>query len=96
MLRVGGFVIHKGRIPPERQEEMVGAIRAVAAPAPLFSPLTPWGKPMRVRMTSAGRYGWFSDRRGYRYIERHPSGVPGDPAMRPRRVDRARERRAPA
>jgi alkylated DNA repair protein (DNA oxidative demethylase) len=29
---------------------------------------------MRVRMTSAGRYGWFSDRRGYRYIPRHPDG----------------------
>lgn len=26
-------------------------------------------------MTSAGRYGWFSDRRGYRYIDRHPSGA---------------------
>ncbi len=30
---------------------------------------------MRVRMTSAGKYGWFSDRRGYRYVEQHPSGV---------------------
>ena len=25
-------------------------------------------------MTSAGRFGWFSDRLGYRYISRHPSG----------------------
>jgi DNA oxidative demethylase len=76
MLRLGGFVIHKGRIPPARQAEIVRALRDVAAAAPFFSPLTPWGKPMRVRMTSAGRYGWFSDRSGYRYIDRHPSGLP--------------------
>ena len=29
---------------------------------------------MSVRMTSAGRYGWVSDLRGYRYERRHPSG----------------------
>ncbi len=31
---------------------------------------------MSVQMTSAGKYGWFSDRMGYRYEARHPSGVP--------------------
>lgn len=54
---------------------MIGDLRAVVAAAPLFSPLTPWGKPMSVRMTSAGRYGWISDRRGYRYSESHPAGT---------------------
>ncbi len=83
MLRLGGFVIHKGRVPRARQEEIVGALRDVAAAAPFFSPLTPWGKPMRVRMTSAGRYGWFSDRRGYRYIDRHPAGLPWPPIPDP-------------
>jgi alkylated DNA repair protein (DNA oxidative demethylase) len=34
---------------------------------------------MSVRMTSAGRYGWFTDRTGYRYVDRHPSGVPWPP-----------------
>jgi alkylated DNA repair protein (DNA oxidative demethylase) len=34
---------------------------------------------MSVRMTSAGRYGWFTDRSGYRYVDRHPSGVPWPP-----------------
>ena len=34
---------------------------------------------MSVRMTSAGRRGWVSDRRGYRYAERHPSGVAWPP-----------------
>jgi alkylated DNA repair protein (DNA oxidative demethylase) len=34
---------------------------------------------MSVRMTSAGRCGWVSDRGGYRYAERHPSGVAWPP-----------------
>ena len=53
---------------------MAADIAAVAEAAPFFAPLTPWGKPMSVRMTSAGRYGWFTDAKGYRYIDRHPSG----------------------
>ena len=61
-------------------------------PRPSSRPLTPWGKPMSVRMTSAGRYGWFTDRSGYRYVDRHPSGVAlaADPAVGPRRLARAR------
>ena len=31
-------------------------------------------------MTAAGRFGWVSDRRGYRYAPKHPSGV-GWPAI---------------
>ena len=30
-------------------------------------------------MTSAGRYGWFTDAKGYRYVDRHPSGSPWPP-----------------
>ena len=74
-----GFEIHKSRLSPAGQAALLEDIRGVVAAAPLFAPLTPWGKPMRVRMTSAGRYGWFSDRKGYRYVDRHPSGVPWPP-----------------
>jgi alkylated DNA repair protein (DNA oxidative demethylase) len=38
--------------------------------------VTPSGKKMSVRMTSAGRYGWVTDRRGYRYEACHPDGMP--------------------
>jgi alkylated DNA repair protein (DNA oxidative demethylase) len=55
---------------------MLEDLRAVVASAPFFSPMTPRGRPMSVRMTSAGRFGWVSDRRGYRYAERHPDGAP--------------------
>jgi alkylated DNA repair protein (DNA oxidative demethylase) len=79
MISVGGFEIHKGRLDPADQARLAAELGAVVAAAPFFAPLTPWGKPMSVRMTSAGRYGWFTDRKGYRYVDRHPSGVPWPP-----------------
>jgi alkylated DNA repair protein (DNA oxidative demethylase) len=82
-LTIGGFEILKSLIPQKEQQEIVAAVDEVLRAAPPFSPLTPWGRPMRVRMTSAGRYGWYSDRRGYRYIERHPSGAPWPPIPDP-------------
>ncbi len=79
MIEHGGFRIFKSHLGPDDQVRMVGDIRNVAEAAPFFSPETRFGKRMSVRMTSAGRYGWFSDRSGYRYVERHPSGVPWPP-----------------
>ncbi|PIE07458.1 MAG: alkylated DNA repair dioxygenase [Rhodobacterales bacterium] len=76
---IGGAPVWRGWLDAEAQAAMVEAVRGVVAQAPLFSPETRWGKPMSVRMTSAGRYGWFSDRRGYRYIGQHPSGVDWPP-----------------
>ncbi|MBV0913570.1 alpha-ketoglutarate-dependent dioxygenase AlkB family protein [Anianabacter salinae] len=76
---VRGVEIHKGLLTPEDQTRLVEEIRAVVRAAPLFSPETRWGKTMSVRMTSAGRYGWYSDRRGYRYEPQHPSGVDWPP-----------------
>ena len=69
-----GATLFAGLLNPAEQKEIVNDIRAIVTAAPLFSPITPWGKPMSVRMTSAGKYGWYSDRRGYRYADRHPSG----------------------
>jgi len=76
---VNGFEIRKGWLNRPAQEAMAGDIADVLAAAPPFSPLTPWGKPMSVAMTSAGRYGWFTDRSGYRYVDRHPSGAAWPP-----------------
>ena len=76
---VRGFDIHAGMIDRELQEKLVTELRGVARKAPLFSPMTPYGKRMSVRMTSAGKYGWCSDSRGYRYETFHPSGVPWPP-----------------
>ena len=69
-----GFTHYPGWLTPSEQAAVVEDLRAVVAAAPLFSPMTPYGRPMSVRMTSAGRFGWVSDRRGYRYSETHPGG----------------------
>lgn len=73
---IRGFLHYPGWLSPQEQAALVSDLRAVAAAAPLFSPMTPYGRPMSVRMTSAGRFGWVSDRRGYRYSETHPQGTP--------------------
>lgn len=72
---LNGVRILPGYLDRAAQEGLVADLRAVAAAAPFFRPVTRWGKEMSVRMTSAGRCGWVSDRRGYRYEPRHPSGV---------------------
>ena len=75
-LDIRGFKLFKEALDRDSQLRIVEDIRQVVATAPLFSPETPYGKPMSVRMTSAGRYGWYADRRGYRYTETHPDGQP--------------------
>ncbi len=78
-LIVGHAPVYRGFLDAGAQAALLAQIRAVIAAAPLFSPLTPWGKPMSVKMSSAGNYGWFTDRKGYRYIDHHPSGTPWPP-----------------
>jgi alkylated DNA repair protein (DNA oxidative demethylase) len=73
-LKVRGFQVFKGLINSTEQKQMIQNLREIAASAPMFSPLTPAGRKMSVQMTSAGRYGWYSDASGYRYVDRHPSG----------------------
>lgn len=71
-----GVHIYKGFLEGPAQRALLADLRAVVARAPLFSPQTPYGKRMSVQMTSAGKYGWYSDRAGYRYEPRHPDGQP--------------------
>ncbi|MBK0325766.1 alpha-ketoglutarate-dependent dioxygenase AlkB [Rhodobacteraceae bacterium F11138] len=74
-LLLRGVEIHKTHLDPARQRAVLDAVRDVVQAAPLFSPDTPYGRPMSVRMTSAGAVGWYSDRTGYRYAPRHPGGI---------------------
>jgi len=79
VLDLRGVLIVQGFLGPSRQVEVIEEIRDIAKRAPLFSPSTRRGGKMSVAMTSAGKYGWFSDVRGYRYEPRHPAGGPWPP-----------------
>lgn len=78
-LTLRGVDIYQQALDRAAQETLLEDLRAVQRAAPLFSPETRFGKKMSVQMTSAGKYGWYSDRRGYRYERRHPSGVDWPP-----------------
>jgi alkylated DNA repair protein (DNA oxidative demethylase) len=72
-----------GKLDAAEQVRLLGALRAVTAEAPLFTPTMPRsGKPMSVRMTNCGPLGWVTNKdRGYRYQAAHPlTGKPW-PAM---------------
>jgi len=74
-LTLRGAALYRGWLDPQAQARLADEVRAVVAAAPLFHPVTPSGKAMSVRMTSAGGLGWICDRRGYRYEPRHPDGM---------------------
>ncbi|NOD64973.1 MULTISPECIES: alpha-ketoglutarate-dependent dioxygenase AlkB [unclassified Ruegeria] len=69
-----GFDIRKGYLDPAAQTQVIADLRPILKAAPLFRPVTPSGKEMSVRMTSAGDLGWVTDKAGYRYQEQHPKG----------------------
>lgn len=74
-ITVRGVTVFREFLDSSAQVSMLEELRDLVAAAPLLSPQTPYGRPMSVRMTSAGKYGWRSDRKGYRYESRHPSGA---------------------
>ena len=76
VLNLRGFEIYRGFLDVAAQEKMVADIREVARVAPFRRYETPMGRRMSVRMTAAGKYGWVSDRSGYRYAPTHPDGQP--------------------
>lgn len=81
-VEIRGLRYFPGLLDLDAQQSLVADLRKVVAAAPLYAPVTPGGRPMSVRMTSAGRLGWITDARGYRYEPRHPVGQPW-PAIPP-------------
>lgn len=71
---VGEARFWPGYLGRAAQVAMLDEIRAVVRNAPLYTPVTAFGRKMSVGMTAAGKFGWYSDRKGYRYIDRHPDG----------------------
>ena len=77
-----GVTFTPGYLDRAAQGELLAAVRAVIAAAPLYVPRMPrTGKPMSVRMSNCGPLGWVTDEaRGYRYQATHPeTGIPWPP-----------------
>jgi alkylated DNA repair protein (DNA oxidative demethylase) len=71
------------RFAAKRDVTLLAAIDAIAAQAPFRRMVTPGGFEMSVAMTNCGRAGWVTDRAGYRYQARDPTGGAPWPAMPP-------------
>ena len=68
-------VLHGFALPDV--DALLAEITRIEAAAPFRQLLTPGGHVMQVAMTNCGRFGWCSDRRGYRYETHDPdSGEP--------------------
>lgn len=76
---LNGAVLWPGFLDLAQQQALLAALREVVRAAPLLQHVTPGGRRMSVRMTAAGRFGWISDRGGYRYAPQHPDGMPWPP-----------------
>ena len=50
---IRGFLLYRDFLDRAKQEAMVTDLRAIAGEAPFLRPMTAWGKPMSVQMTSA-------------------------------------------
>ena len=62
---------------------LLASIETITGNAPFRHLVTPGGHVMQVAMTNCGRFGWVSDRRGYRYAGQDPqTGLPW-PALPP-------------
>lgn len=61
--------------------QLMQAIDAVLAAAPLRHMQTPGGFRMSVAMSNCGQFGWVTDRRGYRYQATDPLSERNWPAM---------------
>lgn len=71
-----GAYLFKGQACAEANA-LLNGVQEITAMAPLRHMQTPGGFTMSVAMSNAGRYGWVSDRAGYRYSPLDPlSGKP--------------------
>lgn len=56
----------------ETQHRLIEQVKEVKAISPLRALRTPGGGKMSVRVTAAGKLGWTSDEKSYRYVDRDP------------------------
>jgi alkylated DNA repair protein (DNA oxidative demethylase) len=68
-----GVILWREKFSPSQQKELLDAVMARLAQAPLYRPVMPdTGKPFSVEESNFGSLGWVSDKNGYRYQPSHP------------------------
>lgn len=70
-LAPGAVVLH-GLVGETEAVSLWRGVQAVIAESPLRCLTTPGGQKMSVSLTNCGEFGWYSDRRGYRYERQDP------------------------
>jgi DNA oxidative demethylase len=75
-----GAVLLRGFAKPI-EEELIAAVRVIAAQSPFRRMTTPGGYQMSVAMTNCGERGWITDHTGYRYDAIDPRSDAPWPAM---------------
>lgn len=69
-------------LSPETQIKLLDICRDIIKQAPLFQKTMPrWGTNFNYLCTSAGQYGWVSDKKGFRYEDKHPTTKKAFPKM---------------
>jgi alkylated DNA repair protein (DNA oxidative demethylase) len=85
-----GITLFEGRIGVAESRAMLDAMLDVFAAAPPYRLQMKSGAYVINRMTNCGSWGWHSDARGYRYIDRHPEQGTAWPAIPAAIADAAR------
>lgn len=67
-----GFYHLRGLYEDGELDRMAELVRELKDTAPFAQPTMRNGTPLKVKVTSWGRFGWWADENGYRYIDGHP------------------------
>lgn len=76
-----GALLLRAFVSEEEAVQLMAGIETVLAASPLRHMQTPGGFRMSVAMSNCGRFGWVTDRRGYRYQSLDPLAERDWPTM---------------
>lgn len=67
-----GFLHLSNHLSQQQVDDLAAEGHRIIEQAPLAMPTMRDGTPLRVRVTSAGAWGWWAQNGAYKYIEQHP------------------------
>jgi len=66
-------IYHKNLIDHQNRASIIADLgKLIKEEAPWFVPRMKSGAAFKYKMSNAGKYGWISDEKGYRYVEKNP------------------------